>query len=178
MSILVKDNFLGDKSNIILDHITSPEFPYYYQNHLSNPGQFKGKELQAYNDPPEAFLFAHQFVRFRGVVCSAAFDLICKPIFEKVGIDLDNNVIIRASINFTPNVNKVIKSGWHRDQTYKSKVLIYYFNTNNGCTEFQKGEKIDSVQDRLITFDGVEDIHRSVSQTDTKMRLVLNVNYE
>ena len=99
-------------------------------------------------------------------------------IFEKVGIDLDNNVIIRASINFTPNVNKVIKSGWHRDQTYKSKVLIYYFNTNNGYTEFQTGEKIDSVQDRLITFDGVEDIHRSVSQTDTKMRLVLNVNYE
>ena len=159
----------------VINEITYGNFPWFYQDYMAwNPRLNEGDTEKT--DPPNAILFNHGFIPKKGEIGSDYYGTFVKPILDKAEVKLEH--VDRAVLLFTPNFGKAVKSGWHRDQTYKSKVLIYYFNTNNGYTEFQTGEKIDSVQDRLITFDGVEDIHRSVSQTDTKMRLVLNVNYE
>ena len=55
-------------------------------------------------------------------------------------------------------------------------VGIYYVNTNNGYTEFEDGTKVESVANRFVSFAG-DLIHRGVSQTDTKERVVINFNY-
>ena len=56
------------------------------------------------------------------------------------------------------------------------KVGIFYLNTNNGYTEFEDGSKVESVANRFVSFTG-DLIHRGVSQTDTKARVVINLNY-
>ena len=55
-------------------------------------------------------------------------------------------------------------------------VGIYYVNGNNGYTEFEDGTKVESVENRFVSFAG-DLIHRGVNQTDTKERVVINFNY-
>ena len=53
---------------------------------------------------------------------------------------------------------------------------IYYVNTCNGYTEFEDGTIVNSVENRFVSFPG-KTLHRGVSQTDTKARIVINFNY-
>ena len=48
-------------------------------------------------------------------------------------------------------------------------------NTNNGFTLFENGEKVKSVANRLMIFDGLEK-HCSVVQTDETARYIININ--
>ena len=53
-------------------------------------------------------------------------------------------------------------------------VALLNLNDNNGYTEFETGEKIVSKENELIIFDG-NTRHRSVTQTDTNIRLTMPV---
>ena len=53
---------------------------------------------------------------------------------------------------------------------------IYYVNTNDGYTEFENGERVDSVENRLVIFDATMK-HTGTTSTDTKFRSVINFNY-
>ena len=53
---------------------------------------------------------------------------------------------------------------------------IFYVNTNNGYTEFEDGTKVESVENRLVTF-SLNMKHRGTSCTDEKTRVVINFNY-
>ena len=54
---------------------------------------------------------------------------------------------------------------------------IYYLNSNNGSTVFKdSGDKVESVANRLIVFDGSIE-HAGTSCTDDSRRVVLNINY-
>ena len=53
---------------------------------------------------------------------------------------------------------------------------ILYMNTNNGYTELETGEKVDCVENRLVTFPANVK-HRGVTQTDTQTRILVNFNY-
>ena len=53
---------------------------------------------------------------------------------------------------------------------------IFYINTNNGYTEFENGEKIESVANRLIMFPS-NIKHRGVTQTDEQTRIMINFNF-
>ena len=55
-------------------------------------------------------------------------------------------------------------------------IIIFYLNTNNGYTEFENGEIVKCEENTLVTFDS-QIKHRAVSQTDTKQRVVVNINY-
>jgi hypothetical protein len=54
---------------------------------------------------------------------------------------------------------------------------VYYINTNNGWTEFKKGGKVKSVENRMLIFDSSLE-HMGVTCTDQKSRVVINFNYE
>ena len=79
--------------------------------------------------------------------------------------------------------------GWHSDQerSYYSfakpgelhanlTTAIFYMNTNNGYTLLETEEKIESVENRLVVFP-CDMLHTGVSQTDTKIRVTLNLNF-
>ena len=56
------------------------------------------------------------------------------------------------------------------------KTSIFYVNTNNGYTEFEDGTIVRSIENRFVEFSG-DTLHRGVSSTDVKKRIVINFNY-
>ena len=157
----------------VINEITYGNFPWFYQDYMAwNPRLNEGDTEKT--DPPNAILFNHGFIPKKGEIGSDYYGTFVKPILDKVEVKLEH--VDRAVLLFTPNFGKAVKSGWHTDRRDDHKILNYYFNTCNGYTEFKDGKIVESVEDRLNMFDGKGRDHRSVSQTDTKMRLVLNVN--
>lgn len=55
-------------------------------------------------------------------------------------------------------------------------VSIFYINNNNGFTEFSDGTKVESVENRLVTFPGNLS-HRGTTCSDEKVRCVINFRY-
>ena len=50
-------------------------------------------------------------------------------------------------------------------------------NTNNGWTEFENGDRVDSVENRLVIFDS-QMKHAGNTSTDQKIRVLINFNYD
>ena len=63
----------------------------------------------------------------------------------------------------------------HVDFPQKHRVALFSVNTNNGYTLFDNGEKIQSIENQLVIFDGALK-HCSVAQTDTNVRVNINLN--
>ena len=112
---------------------------------------------------------------FRDKKINSQFFYLIKPILEKLNI----NKIINIRSNLC--LKRPMKNNWHSDFDYlkstpKSRVAIYYVNTNNGYTKF-KDLKIKSEKNKIVIFHG--DIkHKAIFQTNTDTRIVINFNYE
>ena len=101
-----------------------------------------------------------------------------EPLLNKI----NPRVWIRIKANMSTINSKPIIGGWHYDMVTQdvawsdTTTSLFYINTNNGYTKFEDGNKVASVENRLvITPNNL--MHTSVSQTDTKNRVVLNLNY-
>ena len=87
---------------------------------------------------------------------------------------------IRANLNY--RLLEPYKYLFHSDISLDDRVAadwttsILYMNTNNGYTELETGEKVDCVENRLVTFPANVK-HRGVTQTDEQTRIVINFNY-
>ena len=104
----------------------------------------------------------------------------------------DNMKIIRAKANLFTIRDEPIKYGWHYDLVQEGdvekplddfKTLLYYINDNNGGTDFEEGLTLSSKNlfvkskaNRAVIVDG-NIKHQSVGQTDTNIRLNININY-
>ena len=53
---------------------------------------------------------------------------------------------------------------------------IFYLNSNNGGTKFEDGTFVNSVSNRMVTFD-CSLKHAPVSCTDSDRRVVASINY-
>tara|TARA_B100001564_G_C20329660_1_gene529582 strand:+ start:122 stop:634 length:513 start_codon:yes stop_codon:yes gene_type:complete len=105
---------------------------------------------------------------------STLYHAVLLPIFEKLGISTKK--IIRSKINNNLASQEIREHGFHVDTNKECNVLIYYFNTNNGYTLFENGDKVESVANRLIKFKS-NLRHTGTTCTDQPNRYVLNVNY-
>ena len=97
------------------------------------------------------------------------------PIFDK----LDAQKVIRAKVNMRTRTPEIYKSKFHVDVPQKiegHKTAIYYLNSNIGYTIFESGEKVNSVGNRIVIFDGHQ-YHCGTSCTDQNIRSVLNINF-
>ena len=84
--------------------------------------------------------------------------------------------MLRVKLNLGLCKDTHILTGFHSDLEYDCTTSIFYVNTNNGYTQFKNGAKIESVENRLISFP-THMKHCSVNQTDTPFRSVVNFNY-
>ncbi len=92
---------------------------------------------------------------------------------------INPRILIRIKANLTPRADKVVEHGFHRDvepPIVGAITSILYLNTNNGYTMFENKKKVESVGNRLVTFPNYIK-HTGVSQTNTKIRVTLNLNY-
>ena len=162
------DNFLSDDDFVKLQSVMfSDAFPWYYVNH-----KVMDKEDYGF-DPKYNFQFVHNFYKDYAPR-SAHYDLLI-PLIEKI----NPSSLLRIKGNLTTRTKEIVEYGNHRDYEIKNeslKTAVFYINTNNGYTLFENGDKVDSVENRLVIFD-TPMLHTGTSCTDEKTRVLLNFNF-
>lgn len=86
--------------------------------------------------------------------------------------------LVRVKANMTLKTDKIIEHGLHVDYPDfgGGKTAVYYVNTNDGYTKFESGDTIESVQNRLVIFDGTT-MHTGTTCTNQKARYVINFDF-
>ena len=163
----VIDNFLPEyQFRQISNMILSNEFSWYFFDGVIEPNDGQCQ-------------FTHSF-----------FDMIYGgrlsdhyPLFDIVQQKLRVSRLDRIKSNLNPKTVFHRKGGYHTDQRHPSegllhqKTAVFYINTNNGWTEFKKGGKVKSVENRIVIFDSNLE-HTGVTCTDEKRRVIVNFNYD
>ena len=138
--------------------LTENEFPWHYSDTV------------AYENDTSDFMFFHILYLDNNQRSPYLHDILM-PILGK----LNFNYLLRAKANLYTQKEKHIKTSFHTDSKEKHSVALFSVNTNDGYTLFKNGDKIPSVENQLIIFDGNME-HCSVAQTDEKLRINININ--
>lgn len=162
LKMKIIDNFL-DKEDLedLKCIVLSERFPWYLNDgvSVSNDGYIQ---------------FTHQI--YKNNEFTSSYTLGGLDIFkEKLGFEK----ILRAKFNLLHMSNEIIEHAYHTDLEKPGsnvKTAILYLNTNNGYTLFRNGNKIDSVENRLVLFDGSLE-HAGSTCTDKRYRAVFNLNF-
>jgi len=158
--VKIKDDFLTiEEFDKLESIINSPHFPWFFQTN------------QTFDDDP---FFCH--IMYCHDITQSQFYPQVSEIFKK---HFNWTSMYRLNVNLCPKIGST--SNFHTDvnDEHNEAVMttsIFYLNTNNGYTEFEDGNRVDSIQNRLVTFPA-NTRHRAVGQTDKDKRIVLNFNY-
>lgn len=156
------DNFLHEQYfEYLKGRLFHPHFAYYHQNQKVD-----------YGDGGEQF--THLFFA-DGIIKSTEIKLL-EPIFELLKTEVSK--LIRVKLNLQIIENEIKPSMFHTDNTIENATTaIFYLNTNNGKTLFKNGKEVKSVANRIVIFPSNLE-HAGTTHTDTKYRMVLNINYK
>jgi hypothetical protein len=160
----ITDNFLDEHSfngikNILLGK--AAKFPWYFNSTVATND----------DNSLDNFQFTHVF--YTNLKPHSEYNLILSPLIEKLKI----RSIIRIKANLVTKTEKIIEHGFHTDFPYPdSKTSVFYINTNNGYTKFDDGFVVNSVENRVATFNSMLP-HTGSSCTDAQARVVINLNY-
>ena len=169
--ILRLENFLNPKHADELENfLTSDNFSWFYQDGVSTKNDNKGK-----------YFFNHNIYK-EGRIVSDHWGIGEKLVNKIKRINkgqFKDLIIYRVKCNMFPKAHKKIKSSRHTDMLQKHITAIYYVNTNNGGTiiydDKNKSHFMPSIKNNIVLFDGAYE-HEAVFQTDTKVRLNININ--
>jgi hypothetical protein len=93
--------------------------------------------------------------------------------------------LIRARCNMMTSAPEKLLSNFHIDYSVDgkpppgiehSKCAIFYLNTTNGPTVFKDGTEVECIENRLVEYPTTY-YHAATLCTDTKVRVVINLNY-
>lgn len=164
--ITVENNFLNNDHFFNMQNIMfSDEFPWYYQ-------KFKVEEGDGNTQ------FTHNLVKIVGENKERKTSPFFSTIMSQFVSEIGATNIVRAKLNFTQKTDQIIEFKPHVDDigTENTLTSILYMNTNNGYTQIVNGNKIDSIENRLITFP-TNTLHFGTTHTDVDYRAVLNIVY-
>jgi hypothetical protein len=160
MKYSIVDNFLDKEDFLQIKYLLeNPKFNWFYREYMAGE-----------KDAP---YFSHGFFNHSEKI-SPSFKII-QPLLNK----LKYIALVQVRANLTLKTDQPIETAWHTDYNYSNgKTAIYYLTTCNGLTVLDKEEKIkvNSVENRVVVFDN-NISHKSVTHTDTKRRIILNINY-
>ena len=162
----IEDNFLDqEKFDELQILMMGKDFAWYYNDTID------------YKRQKDKFQFTHMF--YDEAAPRSSFINQINSIFEII----DPISLIRIKANLLTRTSNIVENAFHTDKSIlpeeKLKHLttsIFYMNTNNGYTEFESGERVESVANRMIVFPANLK-HRGTSCTDEKIRIVINFNY-
>ena len=167
----IEDNFLDQKEFDALQTLMmSSVFDWHYNDDIVFRHEDSEEEYKY------QFQFTHMF--FAGAPCSSYIEKL-EPVIKII-----NPISLwRIKANLLTRTPEIIENEFHIDMDIMSEeklkhwtTSIFYINTNNGYTEFEDGTKVESVTNRMVTFQGNMK-HRGTSCTDEKRRIVINFNY-
>ena len=155
----IENNFISEIFfDFFKEKILNKDFPWYHQNSKVSD-----------NDNEEQF--THLFYN-KSKKQSDKIELI-HPILDQ----LDVKEILKAKLNLTLKENTIRPFEYHTDIHYrKCDTAILYINTNDGKTLFKNGKVIESIANRIVVFPS-ELEHAGTTHTNSKYRIVLNLNY-
>ena len=132
--------------------------------------QFR-KGIRDYKDP--ACQFVHTFhIQGMQATTQERFSLMY-PILNFI----QPAGILRIKANLNQKTAEHYETGLHVDVMVPgSLTAIFYINTNNGYTYFEDGQKIESIENRMVMFPS-NIPHAGATCTDEDRRVVLNLNY-
>ena len=163
--ILVLDNFLEPNEFNKVSRYFNDYCQWQYSPFVTNdPHQGKVPA-------DDEFQFVHVFWYPTKGIASDKFEHV-SPVVNK----LNPGILVRVKGNLNTKTPEVVQRDWHIDYDYGNKTAIYYINTCDGYTAFESGEKVPSVANRIVVFDGGKR-HAGTTCTDQKTRMVLNINY-
>jgi len=164
--LLSKEEFKALKNNFM-----NEMYPWFWSPILTPTIDFESKCEDKYN-----WLFSNVLYDHHGPAHGGDF-FMCIPLVEHPKLNIGE--IHRIKINLSPVLSEHILYGFHTDmdpRKIKCTTAIFYLNNNNGWTEFEDGTKVESVENRFVSFPS-EMMHSGVATTDTGMRCVINFNY-
>ena len=156
----IRKNFLLKKELKSLQELmVSSDFSWYYRAH----------QVAHAKDHP--FLI-HSVYR-HGIINSHFYESHFKCLLRELKVNMCSEI----RVNLMMRDSKRYYSAYHVDRPFKCKTAIYYINTSDGYTEFEKtGKKVFSEENKIVIFDSSLK-HRAVSPSDTFARYVVNINY-
>lgn len=163
--IVVADNVMPPIALIgFLNKISSSNFPWYYSPVVSDA---------KLDDSNEGFNFQFSHTLYNGNVPRNEWFNTLSYILDFIP---NLHSLVKLKVNFNPRYSSIIEHTYHTDVPFDCKTSILYLNTNDGYTLFETGEKIQSVENRLVTFPS-NILHTGTTCTDQKGRFVVNINY-
>ena len=155
---MIINNFLQDEHfQEIKKLIEHPDFAWFYTGNVAHQ-----------KDTSDEY-FTHTFFT-KNNVNSQSINIL-QPLFDK----LEVKALVRArALRFVKNTN-LIEHEQHIDYAFSHKTAVFYVTTNNGFTRLEDGSVVNSVENRVVLFDGSL-LHNSTNSTDAP-RLVLTINY-
>ena len=162
----VIDNFIHtDQFQHIQNVMLGQDLPWFYNDGIVGP-----------DDPPGSFQFTHTIYCAHGVspfpvkVIQSNWLPLIGPVVNQLG-----GKGWRFKANMGPRTTEITRNKFHRD-FLNITTAVYYINTNNGWTEFENGDKVESVANRIVIFDS-NTMHTGTTCTDEKVRVLINFNY-
>ena len=163
----IQDNFLPQEQyETIRDTMMAADFPWFYNSSVLDG-------IDHDNDISDRGQLVHCFYKENEEYEASTHFPLLVPLMDKLGI----NTIFRIKANLRLRTDTIEKSGWHVDGFAPCTTSIYYINSNDGVTEFEDGSLVDSVANRMISFNG-RTKHRGSTHTNTKTRVLINLNYQ
>ena len=173
--ISIQDNFLAEEEFVALRNIIiNQNFPWYF-----TPKPRKELFRDDFDSEFDPGTFNH-IVYEDNTPTSPLYE----SHFLSILAQLDCAILTRIRITFASLIfPKPFRAERHQDIVDLKEAIaakwtssILYMNTNNGYTEFETGKKVESVENRLVTFPS-EIHHCGISQTDEQTRILINFGY-
>ena len=165
----VIDNFLPlDIFTNLSEQINSPFFDWYFNNKIVVRNE------QTLDD----FQFTHTF--YMDHIIRSNYSIV-KPLIDKI----NPLALVRIKANLTVKQSKIIEHGYHTDFSKDEiedvdkvvKAAVFYINNNDGYTKFEEsGEIVESVANRILIFNS-HIRHTGTNCTNSKNRIVININF-
>ena len=163
--VIMKIDFPWFWSESVVDSTVREELHQYLLVHMFFADDLRGKlNLQEANTNPIMKVFGDMATR-------SPYLKDLNPILKKLGV----KELYRIKANLNASFDKNYGTGFHIDFP-DIKTSVYYMDTNDGYTEFETGEKVKSVANRMVIFDS-NMRHQGVHCTDSKRRVVINFNF-
>ena len=170
--IEIIDNFLEqDEFNELQKFFMSPRSQWRFIDFVVSKDQ-DNQEKDGY--------FVHSFRDLHPVAYKDRFPIspnysVLDKLMEKLKRKISFKQILRIRSSLFTRREQQIPDAFHVDYKFDHKVCIFYINSNNGYTLFKSGEKVESIANRILIFDGLKE-HSTVVQSDTSARYIININ--
>lgn len=159
------------ENKITIDNVVAPEDFEQLQGHFSSPHFDWYFNSSVVKGNTNAFQFVHavyvnEVVNYNDLIALQPINNVLQP-----------QSLLRIKANLSTKGNTHNLSGMHIDNDVPGALTaVYYINTNNGYTEFEDGDRVESVENRLVVFPSRLK-HSGVNCTDEQRRIVININY-